>query len=327
MDPLSDVLSLLRPHTFSSGGFDAGGAWSIQFPRYKGIKCYAVVSGQCSLLVEDISEPVQLETGDCFLLPTERSFRVASDLSLTPIDVKTILKLPLNGSVASCNGGGDCFVVGGHFTLAGEHADILLGMLPPIVHLQTEPDRIELRWSLDRMSQELRSQRPGCLLIAQHLAHMILAQTIRLYLERSSEDSVGWLFAFADKQLSAAIKAMHGDPARRWTLQLLAERAGMSRTIFAARFKKMVGSSAMDYLSRWRMLLAADRLIRSEDAVATIAEALGYESESAFTKAFKRVMGRSPRQYGREHGASSSSWSSNGRWANVSTEMSQVEGV
>jgi AraC-like DNA-binding protein len=308
MDPLSDVLSLFRPRTFSSGGFDGGGDWSIQFPRYKGIKCYAVVSGECWLLVEDVPEPVHLKSGDCFLLPTERSFRVASDLNLPPIDVKTILKLPLNGSVATCNEGGDCFVVGGHFTLSGQHADILLAMLPPIVHLETEPDRMELRWSLDRMSQELRSQRPGCQLIAQHLAHMILTQTIRLYLERGSQDSVGWLFAFADKQLSAAMQAMHGNPAHRWTLQTLAERAGMSRTIFAARFKKMVGSSVMDYLSRWRMLLAADRLIHSEDAVATIAESLGYESESAFTKAFKRVMGHSPRQYGRAHGMPSSSW-------------------
>jgi AraC-like DNA-binding protein len=308
MDPLSDVLSLFRPRTFSSGGFDAGGEWSIQFPRYRGIKCYAVVSGECRLLVEGVPEPVQVKTGDCFLLPTERSFQMASDLNLPPVDVKTILKLPLNGNVASCNQGGDCFIVGGHFTLATPHAEMLLGGLPPIVHLQTEHDRMELRWSLGRMSQELRAKRPGCELIAQHLAHMILAQAIRLYVEQDSQDRVGWLFAFADKQLSAAMEAMHGNPAHRWTLQTLAERAGMSRTIFASRFKRMVGSSVMDYLARWRMLLAADRLTHTEDAVAMIAESLGYESESAFTKAFKRVMGHSPRQYGRTHGMASSSW-------------------
>lgn len=307
MDPLSDALSLFRPHTFSSGGFDAGGDWSIQFPRYRGIKCYAVVSGECWLLVEGSQEPMQVRTGDCFLLPTERSFRMASDLSLPPADVKSIFKLPLNGSVATCNQGGDCFVVGGHFTLSAEHAEVLLGALPPIVHLQTEHDRMELRWSLERMNQELRAKRPGRQLIAQHLAHMILAQAIRLYVEQDSQDRVGWLFAFADKQLSTAMQAIHGNPSHRWTLQTLAERAGMSRTIFALRFKRIVGSSVMDCLSRWRMLLAADRLIHTEDAVATIAESLGYESESAFTKAFKRVMGHSPRQYGQAHGIVSSS--------------------
>ena len=185
MDPLSDVLALLRPRTFSSGGFDAGGEWSIQFPRYEGIKCYAVVSGQCWLLVEDIPDPVRLRKGDCILLPTERSFRVASDLTLTPVDVKTLLSLPLNGRIASCNGGGDCFIVGGHFTLSGDHAGILLGILPAIVHLRTERDRAELRWSLDRMNRELRAQRPGSLFIAQHLAHMMLVQAIT-YLKSSS---------------------------------------------------------------------------------------------------------------------------------------------
>lgn len=299
MDPLSDVLALLRPRTYSAGGFDAGGEWSIRFPRYEGIKCYAMVSGQCWLLVEDIPDPVRLRKGDCFLLPTKRSFCLASDLKLTPVDVKTILSLPLNGRIVSCNGGGDSLIVGGHFTLSGDHAGILLGILPAVVHLRTEPDRTELRWSLDRMRRELRAQRPGSLLIAQDLAHMMLVQAIRLHLEGGPQNGVGWLFALADKQLSAAMQAMHGDPARHWTLQMLAERAGMSRTIFAARFKETVGSSVMDYLARWRMLLAGDKLTNSHTSVSTVALELGYESESAFSKAFRRVMGCSPRQYSR----------------------------
>jgi AraC-like DNA-binding protein len=298
MDPLSDVLALLRPRTYSSGGFDAGGEWSIQFPRYNGIKCYAVVSGQCWLLVEDNPDPVRLRKGDCILLPTERSFRVASDLKLTPVNVKSLLSLPLNGRIATCNGGGGCFIVGGHFTLSGDHADILLEMFPAIVHLRTESDRVELRWYLDRMSKELRVQRPGGLLIAQHLAHMILVQAMRLHLEGGYQ-GVGWLFALADKQLSAAMQAMHGDPARNWTLQMLAEHAGMSRTIFASRFKETVGSTVMEYLARWRMLLAGDKLTNSHTPISAIALELGYESESAFSKAFRRVMGCTPRQYSR----------------------------
>jgi AraC-like DNA-binding protein len=142
----------------------------------------------------------------------------------------------------------------------------------------------ELRWSLERMNQELRAQRPGGLLVAQHLAHMMLIQAIRLHLESGFLDGVGWLFALADKQLSAAMHAMHGDPARHWTLQMLAERAGMSRTIFASRFKETVGSPVMVYLSRWRMLLAGDKLRNSHASVAAIALELGYESESAMAR-------------------------------------------
>jgi AraC-like DNA-binding protein len=120
---------------------------------------------------------------------------------------------------------------------------------------------------------------------------------------------VGWLFALADKQMGAAINAMHGDPAQRWTLQDLAERAGMSRSTFALKFKATVGESPMEYLTRWRVLLAGDRLANSGDPISVIARSLGYESESAFSTAFKRVMGCSPRQYGRGRSAASAAQS------------------
>jgi AraC-like DNA-binding protein len=99
--------------------------------------------------------------------------------------------------------------------------------------------------------------------------------------------------------MGAAIGAMHDDPAHRWTLQELAKRAGMSRSIFALRFKETVGTSAIEYLTHWRMLLAGDRLEHTSDPISVIARSLGYQSESAFSIAFKRVMGCSPRQYSR----------------------------
>jgi AraC-like DNA-binding protein len=157
------------------------------------------------------------------------------------------------------------------------------------------------------MMQELREPQPGGFLVIQHLAHMMLVQALRLHLSEGFRGGVGWLFALADKQMSAAINAMHEDPAHRWTLQALAARAGMSRSSFALRFKETVGASPMDYLMRWRMLLAGDRLANSSDPVSAIALSLGYESESAFSTAFKRVMGCSPRQYGRGRTPASSS--------------------
>jgi AraC-like DNA-binding protein len=297
MDPLSDVLALLKPRSYVSAGFDAGGDWSLQFPRYEGIKFNAVISGRCWLAVEGLPEPVQLEPGDCFLLTKGRPFRMASDLSLQPTDAVAVFSFAGRGGVARCNGGGDFFLLGSRFTLAGRHADVLLSVLPPVVHIREAADQASLRWSLERMRQELCGGFPGYALVAEHLAHLMLVQALRLYLTQAGIGRVGWLTALADKQIGAAINAMHADPARRWTLRELAASVGMSRTAFALRFKATVGLSAMDYLARWRMLVAGDRLANRDGSVSAIAAALGYESESAFGAAFKRVMGCSPRQY------------------------------
>ncbi|KUM27598.1 AraC family transcriptional regulator [Mesorhizobium loti] len=303
MDPLSDVLSLLKPQSNVSAGFDAGGEWSIEFPRNIGIKCYAVVSGQCWLAVEGVPEPVHLTAGDCFLLPGGRPFRLASDLEVKPVGAHTIFPPARAGGVVTYNGGGDVFLVGSRFVLSGRHADILLKMMPPIIHIRRDEDKAALRWSVERMMQELSEGQPGGFLVAQHLSHMMLVQALRLHMAEGPNGGVGWLFALADKQMGAAIGAMHEDPAHRWTLQELAERAGMSRSNFALKFKEMVGTSAMEYLTRWRMLLAGERLANSNEHTSVIALSLGYESESAFSTAFKRVMGASPRQYGRDRSA------------------------
>jgi AraC-like DNA-binding protein len=296
MDPLSDVLSLLKPRSYVSAGFDAGGDWSIRFSDLRGwIKCYAVLMGDGWLSVEGVPDAVRLRAGECFVLPSGRSFRLASDLALPSVDADKVFPPAQAGGVVMHNGGGDFFLVGSRFAVAGGRAGNLLSTLPPIVHIQKEADQAALRWSVELMMRELREAQPGGALIAQHLAHMMLVQALRVHLAQGPGAGVGWFFALGDKQMSAAIGAMHADPAHHWTLEKLAERACMSRSAFAARFKERVGETPMEYLARWRMLLAADRLVNSSDSVSAIALALGYESESAFSTAFKRVMGCSPR--------------------------------
>lgn len=219
MDPLSDVLSLVKPHSYTVGGFDVGGEWSVRFGQHEGVKCYALVSGQCWLAVEGVPDPVRVRAGDCFLLPTGRPFRLASDLGLTPVDAQALFQFPLNGVIRTYKGGGDCFGVGGHFTFASKHAGILLGVLSPIVHIRKETDKSAMRWSLERMMQELREPQPGSFLVAQQLAYMLLVQALRLHLAEGLKGGVGWLFALADKQMSAAITSMHDNPAHGWTIQ------------------------------------------------------------------------------------------------------------
>ncbi len=296
MDPLSDVLSLVKPRSYGSGALTAGGRWALRFPPHQGIKCYVVAKGECWVAVDGASEGFRLATGDGLMLPHGRAFRMGSSLDVHPIDARTLAAgAPYNGLHAG-GPGDDFFLLGGHFALEG-NGDLLLRVLPPFVHLQKESDRAALRGAVERIMDEMRDPRPGGALIAQQSALTMLVLVLRLYLAEGS--GVGWLSALADLRIARAIAAVHDKPADAWTVQTLAATAGMSRTAFAARFRRTVGASPLEYLTRWRMLLAGDRLRHTSDSIAVVAQAVGYESESAFGAAFKRTMGSSPREYAR----------------------------
>ena len=296
-DPLSDVLSLLKPRGYMSGGIDAGGDWSIQFEKDGYFRCFALVSGECWLSMDGMDDPVRLGAGDFVVLPHGRAFCVASDLSVTPVGIMSVITSPLNGRIYCWKKGGSCLALSALFTFAGDDANILLSVLPSIMHIRKDADRAAMRWYLERMMKVIREPQPGGLLLGEHLAQMMLIEVLGLYMADTVTGGVGWLSALADKQISAAITAMHENPGYRWTLQELAERVGMSRSAFALRFKGKVGTSAMEYLTQWRMRRAGDKLVNTSDPVSAIALSLGYESESAFGFAFKREVGCSPRQY------------------------------
>ncbi|MGQ3048331.1 MAG: AraC family transcriptional regulator [Niveispirillum sp.] len=307
MDPLSDILSLLKPRNLLSAGFAAGGDWAVQFPdQQDNIKTGAVVRGRCLLWVEGEARPLPLEPGDCFLLPAGRPFRMASGPDVTPLPAQELFAAARRGGVAQMGAGDDFLCVSSRFALDGRHAGLLLSLLPPLVHLRDAGDRSGLRWAMERMMLELREDRPGAFLVLRHLAHMMLVQALRLHLDNGPHGGrAGWLFALSDRQIGAAIAAIHAEPAHPWTLQELARHVGMSRSSFAERFKQMVGDAPLEYVTRWRMLLAGDRLLSGRESVSAIALSVGYQSESAFSTAFKRVLGCPPRDYARRYGDAS----------------------
>jgi AraC-like DNA-binding protein len=172
------------------------------------------------------------------------------------------------------------------------------GALPAIVHVREASTQASvLRWAIGQLRTELRDRQPGGALVSAHLAHIMIVQVLRLYLGSQRLNGTGWLAALTDHQIGTAVSAMHADPARRWTIEDLGRLAGMSRSAFAHRFKQVVGTSPLGYLARRRMLIAAERLRGTGDTVAMIAQALGYESAGAFSTAFKKIMGCSPKQY------------------------------
>ena len=300
MDSLSEVVSVFKLQSCVGAGFDHGGDWSFRFNRYDGIKCFALVSGQCWLRAEGLPQALHLQAGDFFLLPKGVPFTLASGMEVRSIEAELLIATPMTGTTKIWNGGGNGLLLGAHFRFSGSHADSLLKDLPVVLHVHKEAEKTSLQWFLKQIIVELAEQRLGGSLIVQALASSLLTQTLRLYLEGHIDQRVGWLRAMEDVQLKMAVAAMHQNPGQSWTLQELAHVSGISRSAFAHRFKTIVGVSAMEYLIRWRMLLAGDRLLTTEETVYQIAFSLGYDSEASFRTAFRKVMDRSPKQYRRD---------------------------
>jgi AraC-like DNA-binding protein len=301
MDPLSDVLSILKPRSYVSSGFDAGGDWAIQFNDQQGrLKCYAVIKGSAWIQVDGDANPTRVAAGDCFVLPSGRPFRMGSNLAIAAVNANSVFPPARAGGVVTHNGGGDFYFVGARFAVGTHHARALLYTLPSIIHIHGDQARTSLRWCVEQMMNELREGQAGSQLVAQHLAHIMLVQALRLNLKQPTLLGVGWYYALADEQIGAVLAAIHDTPSKDWSVGGLAKIAGTSRSTFAARFKERVGTAPLEYVTRWRMLLAGDRLTTSQETIASIGFSLGYESESAFTVAFRRIMGTTPSDYARE---------------------------
>jgi len=297
MDPLSEVIRQSKPRSITVGATDVGGDIAIRFPAHEGAYLYCVESGECWLQVEGNAETICLGAGDCVVLPSGRSFLLANDLDVMPLDAALVFDGRPNGSVAAYNGGGRCLMFAAHFEFETGFSRFLFSGLDTVVCVNDPEAKATLRAAIDQMIDELQRGQPGCEVVVDHLAHIALIKILRFHLAEVAHARTGWLYALADSRMGVAIAAMHDAPSRRWTVASLASASAMSRTTFATRFKTTVGKAPMDYLTQLRMLMAAKRLAEPGARVSMVAQDLGYESESSFSAAFKRAMGLPPRRY------------------------------
>ena len=298
MDPLSHVFSLLSIDQRHPARLDARGSWSLAFPGSSHVRFGAAVAGGCWLIVEGEPAPLRLEQGDGYLLTRGQAYTVTTDPQLSPDDGFLVFRS--QGSHVRYGEGPDPCVslVSGRFTFDELSNELLLQVLPRTMHLKAGGDLPQvLQAAIDILDYETRDRRFGASLVTHHVAQIMLVQALRRVAASPDHPPMGWLAALADPRIGVALKAMHEQLDRRWTVGELARAAGMSRSIFALRFKQLTGNAPLDYLLRLRMRTACQALGAGHTNVAGVAYEIGYHSESAFSNAFKRVMGAPPKRF------------------------------
>ena len=297
-DPLGEALHHVRMNGAFYARSELTAPWGLTLPPMPGyVWFHVVVSG--ATLLERGDESRSLGRGDLALVPHGDGHALRSEA-----DAQTYGILDLEREVISeryevirhGGGGAPTTLLCGAVRFDHPAARNLVEILPPIVHVEasdsSQLDRIDA--TLRLMAAEARELRPGGEAVITRLGDILVIQAIRSWIETDPAAHSGWLGALQDPQIGHALSLIHRDPARAWTVSTLAGELAMSRSAFAARFSEMVGEPAMQYVTRWRMQVAHEALRSEQASVGELADRLGYRSEAAFARAFKRVTGSSP---------------------------------
>jgi AraC-like DNA-binding protein len=302
-DPLASIVALLRPRTVLSKFVSGSGSWAVQYSDYGHPSFCLMTAGSCWLSVAD-GEPFLMEKGDFVLLPETPGFRMGSDLRALETPTMRVAEAD-EAHVSEIRHGADdaepaVRMLGGYFLFDPVNAPLLVGLLPSVVHIKaTDASGARLGWIARAIGEETSTSRPGGDAILMRLAEVMLIEALRWRPEHDAEPVSGLLSGLADSRLSVALRHIHDDVARRWTIEELGSKAGMSRAAFAARFMHVLGVPPMEYVLRWRMALAKDLLWHDGLSLGEVAHAVGYQSTSAFSAAFSRSVGSSPGSFAR----------------------------
>jgi len=309
MDALSETLRVVHlvGAIFIEGRYTA--PWCFQSPSAEEaapllepgaervVIFHMVTEGECWVELEG-QPPVRLGAGDVVVFPQGDAHRLCSAPGVPPIEGERLeVLLSRRPQQLELGGGGaSSRVVCGYLACDARLARMLLAGLPQLlrVNVRGSNSGIWLEASLRYALTEAQSPRPGGAGVLAKLAELLFIEVLRVYMNERSEGRTGWLAGVGDRIVGAALDALHKRPAQPWTLEELARAAGTSRSVLAERFQQLVGSSPMQYLTQWRMLLAANLLCRSNAPLARIAEDVGYQTDTAFSRAFRREFGAPP---------------------------------
>ncbi len=318
MDALSETLRVVRlvGAIFLHGRFTA--PWCYQSPHADAaaplleptaervVIFHMITEGECWVEL-DGQVPVHLQAGDAVIFPQGHAHRMNSQPGLAPatgarLDAVLARRPRL---LAYGGGGATCRLVCGYLACDARLARMLLAGLPPLVKVSVRGSNagVWLEASLRYALAEARSPRPGGAGVLAKLAEVLFIEVLRLYMNEQGAGRTGWLAGVNDRIVGAALRALHARPAHPWTLETLARDAGTSRSVLAERFQQLVGSAPMQYLAQWRMLLATHLLARSNAPLARIAEEVGYQTDTAFSRAFRREFGEPPAAWRRSQTA------------------------
>jgi AraC-like DNA-binding protein len=298
-DPLGEALHFLRMNGAFYCRSELTAPWGMTMMPMPGYIWFHVVASGSFWLEAGDQEPMLLRAGDLGLVPHGEGHVLRSEPGVDAPGVLDLDRQEISDryEILRHGGGGEpTTLVCGAVRFDHPAARNLVEVLPPLLHLEAASSP-ELEWmqsTLRLMAAEAKELRPGGEAIITRLGDILVIQAIRSWIETDPASQSGWLGALRDRQIGHALSLIHRDPARDWTVATLADELAMSRSAFAARFTELVDEPAMQYLTRWRMQVAVDALREEGATVAELADRLGYRSEAAFARAFKRVIGVPP---------------------------------
>lgn len=292
-DPLTEIITLLRPATVFSKPIAGAGKWGVRYLRFGHPSFCAVLEGRCRLAVDGHPKMV-LSAGDFVLLPATPAFTMSSMEPGTPrlIDPHTAAGITTAVRHGTRGGTPDVRLLGGYFLFDAADEGLLVSLLPTVVHLQHSPRLAQL---VEWVSDETKEPRTGRDLVLTRLVEILLVEALRA--TSTADAPRGLLRGLADERLARAIRQMHAHLARPWTVPQLARIAVMSRSAFFDRFTRTVGVAPMAYLLGWRMTVARDLLCKGALSVKEVADRVGYGSASTFSTAFARHVGTPPSRF------------------------------
>jgi AraC-like DNA-binding protein len=298
-DPLSDMVMLLQPSAPFSKVVSGAGAWHVERSG-TGQPFYCVMLEGFARAALNGRDPILLRTGDFLLVPATHDLRMSSlrDAQEGEADPATITMLPGETRHGDPQAPADVRLLVGHFVFGSPDATLLTALLPDLLHVSGAP---RLASIVLLVTDEARASRPARDMILARLLEVLLVEALRA----SAGDTAphGILRGLGDERLASAIRRLHAEPTRDWTVEKLAQEAALSRSAFFNRFRRAMGVAPMEYLLSWRMALAKNLLRRQEIGMEELAVRVGYGSASAFSTAFTRFVGMPPSKYAQRQDA------------------------